>query len=241
MWWDDGVEFFNPVEIAKGNTAYKGDDFEPGTPGDVWNKTPLTFTFPLYDTVNKKYETVDIKAFHATTKLIGTHCKDSQGALRKHVHFERDYTDAERTKANDYWDKVFKDCTRKLDASNKTNCFEYALKTFVKKGTYEYWMTQKHKDSAEVDAVFDVETSSFAKESVETNDVLFYRMKNHATGVVKATANKLETLGRKWNGSGTYELATNSFHTPYLQPKGGKDIGPVEADLDPTGKVRRAK
>jgi hypothetical protein len=192
--------------------------------------------------------------------LIATHDRDSGGTNRAHAHWETEYdsiADADR-----YWDKRFgksdspPKTTRVSSATNKTNCFAYALTSFIGLGTYAYWIDLNF---GAADGAMNADTTAKPKQQVKANDVLYYKANGHATGVATAqegqgTGNNTPTKLRwKAGFGGVYEYSTTGFDTPkYVGPDPAVGSPPTgwtwsgsgagsEANLDPSTSVRRKK
>lgn len=200
------------------------------------------------------YRIFRAKVYFATSALIATHDRDSGGTNRVHAHWQFDYdsiADADR-----YFDKRFgksdssPKTTRINSATNTTNCFAYALTTFIGTGTYKYWLEP-------AEGAMNADTTAKPKQEVKTKDLLYYKANNHVTGVENATAgttgNTITKLRWKAGFSGVYEYNTNGFNTPkYVGPDPPEGSPPTgwtwsesgtgsEANLDPAGSVRRKK
>ena len=236
-------------EQALGVPFYNGDDFEPGTQAatDTYAKSTFTPEFEGFDGVAMTL--FKTKGFYATDKLIDTHCKDSGGTKRRHAHHKDDYDATAKTNTDNFWNIRFdtknKTCTLKAGtATNKNNCYTYALATFTKKGTYLYWLNAvKFGDAS---ACFEADTTAvdLKKAAAKPNDVIYYDQK-HATGIVDVDCKGVpKTLEWQWKGSGIYQhtvaaKAVDPLHTLFFAF--GKDAGYGGADTVPPNNVRRPK
>ncbi|MCD6404686.1 MAG: hypothetical protein J7M19_02550 [Planctomycetes bacterium] len=187
-----------------------------------------------------------IKTYVADSEWIPAHCQTDQGHKLDHFHFQYDFGDtviiedttrvATRKQVNDFWDWMFGrytdgayqqynplKITRLSNATNRHNCFSYALDAKKTGGaSYEYWMqyevvgTALQDDFAKRDNTHDVESGDL----LYWNHYGYSKYLSIATNVMPASGsgNVPATIRWKWQASGVYQCATESGHR-FHQPR----------------------
>jgi hypothetical protein len=230
------------------------NDFAPADgPVGGWGLVTDTNDFAALDNTGKflvltvKYVTVD-------ANLIATHVQTKKPTNLAHLHFAADFTAAQVTKANAFWNWFFDapaTTTKKTDATDVTNCYITALGS-TGNGIYNYWI---NTDSATTG--FADDTDSIAKAKVFDGDLLFYKTQDHASIMKTLTTTgspAVTTYTIRWknNASGIYEYVASGLDTPGMTattftvgaaPTGTWALNGIgkEANLDPAGDVHRKK
>lgn len=240
--------------------ADSGPDKEKAADID-WTKDGAMATYPTLKADNT-YEAFQTQVYYATSDFGAfKHCRDGGGTDRTHAHVQHQWANVGN--ANRFYNKLFgaSDAPAKTtffaDADTTINCYGYALKNHVGKGTYTCWVDTK---GGAADACLNADTDNKAKNTVENNDGLYYKVTNDHITVVLESEQVAESTDRRptklrWKAgvSGIYDYATNGYDTPkYTSLSQNKDktvnfekwndkaVGD-SANLDAKDSVRRKK
>jgi hypothetical protein len=240
--------------------AESGPDKETAA-GIDWKVNGKMVTYPTL-LANNKYAAFQTQIYLATSDFKEfKHCRDGGGTDRTHQHVQNQW--AVVADANRFYDKLFgasdapAKTTRFADADTTINCYGYALKNHLGKGTYAYWVDQ---NGMAADSCLNTDTDNKAKNTVSNNDGLYYKTGNDHITVVLETEQVGETTDRRptklrWKAgvSGVYDYTTNGYDTPKYTPISGNPDGTVNfgtwttnavgdsKNLDPKDNVRRKK
>lgn len=224
-------------------------DFAPATgPAGGWGAVTTTANFLGLDGAGNVV-LISKKGLSVDAMLIATHVQTKVPTKLTHFHYESDFTAAQKTQANDFWNWFFDTAggkaTKKTHATNTTNCYCTALGS-IGNGTYAYWINVTPATTG-----FDDDTDPKDKATAMSGDVLFYSSQDHAS-ILKTTEETTFIIRWKNNASGIYEYEATGLNTPGRTgltlavgkaPTGtwAADAIGSEANLDPDAKVRRKK